>query len=366
MKVMRGVNDMWTTSPELAKLLVNPDDGYILSAFSHKWADFKCRHCGNVFNAYVHNIKTYGFKCPYCSDGISYPEKFVSNLLSQLNVKFKRDTRLNWSKQKRYDFYIEEYAMIIETHGMQHYNSQSSFHVSNKRNEKENDNYKKELAMCNNIKYYIELDCRYSELKYIKKSIVNSLLSVLFDLSNINWDLIDKQCQKSKLTEVCDIFNSGTVLCKEIAQKVKIHESTVSEYLAKGREMGLIDLTIERPHKTIKKPIIYVETQKVYDSLSAVGELGYNKSQVSECCNGKGKTAGGYHWCYVEDYNPDTYISLILQKDVYPKKVLCVETGKVYNNLNDVKADGFNPSNVSMVCNGKRNKHHKCHFKFVA
>lgn len=35
-KVLVGFNDMWTTNPDLAKLLANPEDGYELGEFSNK------------------------------------------------------------------------------------------------------------------------------------------------------------------------------------------------------------------------------------------------------------------------------------------------------------------------------------------
>lgn len=360
-KVVKGRNDMWTTSPELAELLVNPEDGYKLSVHSHKWADYKCPCCGKVFTAFVRSITNYGFKCPFCSDGISYPEKFFANLLSQLNIKFKRDVSLEWSGKKRYDFYIEDYSMIIETHGKQHYDLHSAFHTSNARNEANNDTYKKELAINNNINIYIELDCSYSEMEYIKQSIFNSQLNNIFDLSNVDWELIDQQCAKSKMIEVCNLFNLGINDIKEIADTLHIHDSTVRDYLKKGTKLGLCDYV----PKSSCKPIICVETQIIYNSLATVKKLGFNKSQVSECCHGKSATAGGYHWCYVEDYNPDTYIAKIPQRNVYPKKVLCIETGKIYKHLNDVKYDGYNPSSVSMICNGLQNKHHGHHFKFI-
>lgn len=48
------------------------------------------------------------------------------------------------------------------------------------------------------------------------------------------------------------------------------------------------------------------------------------------------------------------------------KKVICIETQKVYDTLNEAAADnGCNPSKVSAVCHGKRNHTNNLHFKFV-
>lgn len=48
------------------------------------------------------------------------------------------------------------------------------------------------------------------------------------------------------------------------------------------------------------------------------------------------------------------------------KKVMCLETQKVYGTLNEAAADNnCNPSRVSEVCHGKRNHTNNLHFKFV-
>lgn len=44
-KVVIGINDMWTTNPEQAKLLANPEDGYKYSKSANVKADWKCGHC---------------------------------------------------------------------------------------------------------------------------------------------------------------------------------------------------------------------------------------------------------------------------------------------------------------------------------
>lgn len=49
------------------------------------------------------------------------------------------------------------------------------------------------------------------------------------------------------------------------------------------------------------KKVICVETGMIYDSiLEAQKTLSKKSNHISECCQGKRKTAGGYHWKYVE------------------------------------------------------------------
>lgn len=48
------------------------------------------------------------------------------------------------------------------------------------------------------------------------------------------------------------------------------------------------------------KKVICIETGQVFDSIKEAGEvLNVNKDSISKCCRGVGKTAGGYHWEFV-------------------------------------------------------------------
>lgn len=56
--------------------------------------------------------------------------------------------------------------------------------------------------------------------------------------------------------------------------------------------------------KNIKssKPVMCVETGIIYPSLHEVErQLGFSNEYICNCCNGKFKTAYGYHWQYVND-----------------------------------------------------------------
>lgn len=49
------------------------------------------------------------------------------------------------------------------------------------------------------------------------------------------------------------------------------------------------------------KRVQNIDTLNIYDSLTkAEKETGIGLSQISLCCKNKAKTAGGYHWRYVE------------------------------------------------------------------
>lgn len=50
----------------------------------------------------------------------------------------------------------------------------------------------------------------------------------------------------------------------------------------------------------LSKKVICIEINEIFNSTGeAARELGINKSHISDCCNGKRKTTGGYHWKYI-------------------------------------------------------------------
>ena len=47
------------------------------------------------------------------------------------------------------------------------------------------------------------------------------------------------------------------------------------------------------------KKVFCIETRQSYNTITeAARQTGINYSSISQCCNGKCKTAGGFHWCF--------------------------------------------------------------------
>lgn len=58
---------------------------------------------------------------------------------------------------------------------------------------------------------------------------------------------------------------------------------------------------IERASKKRSKKVLCVECDVIYESIAeAQRQTGISHSNISNCCNGKRKIAGSYHWEYVE------------------------------------------------------------------
>ena len=76
------------------------------------------------------------------------------------------------------------------------------------------------------------------------------------------------------------------------------------ENLAWGNDShNMYDAIRNGNHKSVNsKPTKCIETEKVYKSATeASKDIGIDRSCIVECCNGKQKTAGGYHWEYIKE-----------------------------------------------------------------
>lgn len=304
-------NSFENNYPELTKYLVDAKDGKLFKS-TNKKVKVRCLDCGFEKMMKLNHLAYYKFSCPKCSDGVSVPEKFMSNLLSNLNIDFETQYSPKWIGNKRYDFYIDDLEMIIETHGTQHYNDSIMFRSL--QEEQENDRLKKTLAFKNGIKNYIVVDCRKSTLKWLKENCLKEL-SLYFDLSDVDWNKVWDKSQNSLVKEVCEAWNNKREdeATKDIIEKFNSSASTVYKYLNKGKELGWCNYgskTLLLEHKlklkkiNSKKVCQYTKNGDFIEEYPSMAEasrqMNISSSIICECCQGKRKTAGGYIWKYAE------------------------------------------------------------------
>ena len=313
-EIIIGINNINATHPEIAKLLLDPKDGTNYSYGTNTKLKFKCPQCGGLIESIPNNLfnEANNIRCPHCSDGFSFPEKVVINILQQLNVEYKyqlSSSTFSWCENYRYDFYIPILNMIIEVNGLQHYKekgwSQSLTEIQTI------DKLKKELALNNGIDKYLYIDAKYSECEYLKISIIN-VLSKYFDLNNIDWDLCFKNAGKSKLIMVAEAWKKYHDI-SPIVNEFKLSRSTILRYLHKCRKLNYIEKDFDQYIENQKKKngnyhgnkkVICIETGEIFESVRSAEKkysLNYNKnnSNISSVINGRQHTAYGYHWKYV-------------------------------------------------------------------
>lgn len=299
-------NSISVTHSELIKYFVNKEDIYKYSYGSKEKVLMKCPDCGYKEGKIIYDLVIRGFNCPRCSDSISYPEKFMFNVLDQLNENFEvqlTKKTFEWCKNFRYDFYIPSINGIVETHGGQHY--EESFSKMSKKAKslseiQDNDDIKEQLARENGIANYIIINCEKSELKWIKKSIMKSDLPNLlnFKEEDIDWLKCHEYACSSKVKEVCDLWNNTKNL-NEIIKITKSSYSVVYKYLKKGSELGWCDYNgrikakenINKNHKNNCKKVICLTTGEIFNS-QREAEKKYNVTNITYCCSHKRKSAG--------------------------------------------------------------------------
>jgi hypothetical protein len=311
--------------PDLVRYFANKKDAEKITYGSNKKVLLKCPDCGKERLMDVNRLSTYGFCCDACSDGISFPEKFVMAFLKQLNIPFiyqLTSKHFEWCGTLKYDFCVED-KVIIETHGMQHYIEKSSF--SNKVTFEEiqaNDEYKKNLAMRSNIKEYIVLDCRWSDTDWIKNSILNSRLAKLYDLSHIDWDACAAIASKNILKEVCEYWamrNSSDCKISDLVKIFHLSYCTIQNYLKLGGRIGWCNYdpkkekakAHQKSADTCAMPVVVLKDGISVGAFQSIRELErqslslygvqFHITNITRVCKGKQKHHKGFTFRYAEN-----------------------------------------------------------------
>lgn len=321
--VVAGINDIATISPEIVIFFKNKEEAKKYAKTSNAMIPVVCPNCKREKEIDLRNLyRTKSIGC-ICSDKISCPEKILLNLLDQLKVKYipqlSRKT-FKWVGNYRYDFYIPKYNMIIETHGAQHYREIEYFKMSLKETQT-NDMSKEMLARYNGVDNYIVLDCRESNLEYIKKSILTSDLANIFDMSIINW----KECEEFAFINKNKKSNSKS----GIREKKKVIVFKNGE--CKGEFNSISELARESEKKFGVKFIV---------------------SGINMCCRNKRSSHKGYIIKYKDEgYNQGDFKELYIRKKKVEVFKGNVSLG-IFSSCSELSRQSFELFNVKMSLAG--------------
>lgn len=309
-------NCLSTTHPEIATILVDTKLGDNITSGLHSSVEVRCPDCKEIFPKPISVLARKGFSCPRCGDNISYPEKIMIDILSQLSLKFSSQKKFKWSRNKRYDFYLPDHNMIIETHGKQHYEDTFTYYGGRSaKEEQENDLLKENIAKDNGISTYITVDCRKSEIGYIKESVIKSLHNH-FNIKDVDWDRSNAFAQKSLVKEACSLWGGEIKSTKDIGEVLNISQPTVLNYLRKGREFGWCDydstivqkengrLTGLQKGKRVIQYTLDNKYIKTWDSVTLAGKsINLSNRHITRACIGEVETLEGYKWSFEEQVN---------------------------------------------------------------
>lgn len=323
-KILKNYNDINTLRPDIADLFVMESDKYENGITSNKSVLMKCPDCGNITYKIISNMVKRGYSCNKCSDGISYPNKFIRALLEQYNLSCDFEWQPNWLKPYYFDshFVLNDNHYVIEMDGgLGHGNKNFRGGKGNNTTDIIKDN----LAKLNSIKV-IRINCDYSygvdRFSFIKENIISSDLSKILDLSICDFDKCNNFATSSLVVESAKLYNEGKS-SQEIRNILKCSISSVYNWLHIATENGLCsyskDEMINRSRNSIRKAVDkFTLDGKFLETYSSITEAakanGLHNVSISKCCKNLNKTSGGFIWKYSDPNQPDK--TKIMKKEV--------------------------------------------------
>ena len=327
--VVRGINDVGTTNPEIVSLFLNEEDAYTHTRGSGKKVMVRCPYCGTTKQMKVCELTMYGYvTCDKCADRICYPNKFAHELFRQLSKQYNeyvREYSPSWANKYSYDNYIkllDGREMVVEMDGRFHFEGKLS------DLQKTNDSIKDALATDRNI-IVIRINCdygyTYKRYDHIKNNIIASIHDY-FDLSNVDWDKCNEAGLSNMVCEVSKYYNEHPYMSlQKIASHFNICMDTLYGYLNAGNSSGLCCYVKFDPKRTKNsKPVSMFDIDGgfigIYKSLREIEEVFVNKGLKSSSIqrhllSPENKPYKGYifnyvsydeYWKYLENcqYNP--------------------------------------------------------------
>lgn len=303
--IIPHVNGLQVKYPYIYKMIIDRNKECLAQNDKAHW---ECPQCKNINYTKIANLihNKPSFPCVFCSDGISFPEKILRNVMKYVSDSFVVQASFNWSDGRRYDVFDND--IFIEIHGIQHY--ERTFETCGGRSleeEQENDRLKEQLAFLyyKNIKDYIVIDARISDFEFIKENILKSNLKNYYNLSLVDWNEVYMNSLKSLVIQVAKFINDEMSI-NEISDAMKLDRHTVRRYIKQAVDLKLCNYSFRKVRK-----IICLNDFSVYNNSKSATNA-YNikgHSAVLDCCKNKIEYAGkhpetGEHlrWMYYDDY----------------------------------------------------------------
>ena len=130
--------------------------------------------------------------------------------------------------------------------------------------------------------------------------------------------------------------------------------------------------------ESIKRKVVCLETREIFESATEASRFfdKTSQSKITMCCQGQRKSAGGFHWLYLEEYNKieniDDYLVEIMNSREFGggrKKVLCVETNEVFNSVTQAaQVKNLGISSIAECCRNKKQNNYTCggyHWRYL-
>lgn len=311
--VIQGINDVATTDQWMTKYFLKQEETKLYTRCSEKKVKVVCPDCGRIKDKKISIKDIYinqSISCT-CNDSLSYPNKFAYSLLDQLNYFYsfnylEHEYSPSWIKPRKYDNYFElnNEKYILEMDGEFHYKNNN---MSGQTAEESQviDDYKDEQAKLHDIEV-IRIDCKESNMEYIKQNILQSRLSKLFDLSKVDWLKCEEFALSNLVKQACEYKkNNPELSTTEIGSIMKLHKGTIRTYLKRGNELGWCEYNAQEEQIRNKcKPVeIFKDgiSLGIFESIANLEKCSkelfgvqLSNASISAVCLGRQKIYKGY------------------------------------------------------------------------
>lgn len=363
--IIPGKNDVLTLYPDLKKYFCNLEEVNKLAPYSQKIVDVKCPDCGSIYQKSVYRVFiNKGVPCG-CSDNISYPNKVAyylfNEMLKQNQIEHHEfEYCPDWSGRYRYDNYIviKGVPYIVEMDGLLGHGKIAYGKKKPDISGKMRDDIKDELAKQHGITV-IRIDCSFSDINYIKSSILSSKLSDILDFDAINWTEIDKKCVKNIYKEICLYYDKTNITTMELSKIFPVSSTTILRALKQGTKLGWCCYTTF-DEKTIEREKLILDYCLSHDN--------YNGSVISKELNINLRATLKILHKLKDDglisYNPNRKRVGVFSKENelianYDSIIECVADSK------DRFGVSFIGSEISKICLNKGKSHKGYYFKYL-
>lgn len=315
--------------PEMIQYLADKMDAYKYSYQSNEKVKCKCPFCGKESEQYPGNIYKRGFYCECFADGISLPNKLMSNILTQLKIPYKREVGeaiFSWIGEYYYDFYfqINSQDILVEMDGRYHNDEECIVR----------DRIKDRLAKENGFNL-IRIDCKYKgdPIKYIKHNILNSDLKTILNLGDVDWDLCKNVYKNQAMLRACELWNTSLCTVANIAHELQMNNYTIANYLKRGVELGICNYSYAEAHRrSASRQIAIVNNEsivRVFFNAKECAEVLQDETGVrftfkgvANCAYGYCKSYRGYKFKHISKKEYEQYKMIINNNEVVLKEAI--------------------------------------------
>lgn len=348
------VNDFYTLHKDLLIYFENPLEtvGVPSWGLNNEKYHLICPDCkkGDRWMT-LENVIRNGFSCPYCSNKISYFNRFMGFLLTGLNEDYESEKCFDWCRFKTYDgksirkgiydFVIENKKLIIELDGGFHF-TYNSINDQSVEEIKYIDKMKDKLVIKNGYKI-IRINCTYNAktdrfTKFVK-NLKDGEFSLYYNINNIDLNKINKKSVENDIKVVAEYWNKNYSI-DEIKKITNYCKATIRAYLNIANEIGLCKYEQNEGRKRAKGTKIKILQEDklvgVFNSISDASKIlknkyciPFDKGMIRKNMNGETLNYKGLNFIQIDN---NEYREL-LKQEIYDIDMSKIKSyNYVYNN----------------------------------